>query len=126
MKLRVRPWKWLGAGAGLFGILALLGAAPEATTTATVHDGALRGGMSNGVTSFLGIPYAAPPVGNLRWRPPVNPAPWSGVRDATSYGNECAQSGIGAFFPRRQTTRIASTSTFSRPATRRGGTNAGR
>jgi para-nitrobenzyl esterase len=96
---RYRRWKRCGAVAGLFGVLALLGASPEATMTTTVRDGALRGAISNGVASFLGIPYAAPPVGNHRWRPPVNPAPWSGVRDATSYGNQCAQSGIGAFFP---------------------------
>jgi para-nitrobenzyl esterase len=99
MAERFRRWQQFGAVAGLFGVLALLGASPEATMTATVRDGAVRGAVSNGVASFLGIPYAAPPVGNLRWRPPVNPAPWSGVRDATSYGNECAQSGIGAFFP---------------------------
>jgi carboxylesterase type B len=51
--------------------------------------GAARGVSSNGVDSFLGIPYAAPPVGQLRWRPP-QPAPaWSGVRPATHYGNRC-------------------------------------
>jgi para-nitrobenzyl esterase len=50
---------------------------------------------SRGVLAFKGIPYAAPPVGALRWRPPQDPAPWSGVRDATVVGNPC----IGAPMP---------------------------
>ena len=40
---------------------------------------------------FLGIPYAAPPTGNLRWRPPASPASWEGVRDATQFGPSCPQ-----------------------------------
>ena len=48
--------------------------------------GAVRGTLSGGVREFLGIPYAAPPVGALRWRAPRPAAPWAGVRDATSPG----------------------------------------
>jgi len=43
------------------------------------------------VYQFLGIPYAAPPVGDLRWRPPPAVKAWRGVLDATKYGNICAQ-----------------------------------
>lgn len=43
------------------------------------------------VRAFLGLPYAAPPVGDLRWRPPQPPAKWMGVRDATNYGAHCVQ-----------------------------------
>jgi len=55
-------------------------------------DGWVRGFTNDaGVDEFLAIPYAAPPVGSLRWQPPQAPQPWGGVRDATEYGNLCAQ-----------------------------------
>ena len=41
--------------------------------------------------AFRGLPYAAPPVGNLRWRPPQPPTPWRGVRDASQYAPSCPQ-----------------------------------
>jgi len=48
--------------------------------------------MNNGkVRAFLGMPYAAPPVGDLRWKPPQPAAKWRGARDATKYGAHCAQ-----------------------------------
>ena len=52
-------------------------------------SGAVRGVSSAGVDSFLGIPYAAPPVGDLRWSPPQPAAPWDGVRAAEAFGNRC-------------------------------------
>lgn len=57
------------------------------TIVDTTH-GRVRGHVEPeaGVRVFAGIPYAAPPTGNLRWRPPRSPAPWAGVRDATRYG----------------------------------------
>src|SRR6516225_1709897 len=54
-------------------------------------DGRVRGISSGGVDRFLGIPYAAPPVGDLRWRPPQPHGRWRGVRDATSFANHCPQ-----------------------------------
>ena len=53
----------------------------------------INGGLVRGTTAgeFLGIPYAAPPTGNLRWRPPAPPASWEGVRDATRFGPSCPQ-----------------------------------
>jgi para-nitrobenzyl esterase len=68
------------------------GSASAAPVISTA-DGAVRGTTAGTVQEFLGIPYAAPPVGPLRWRPPQAAAPWSGVRDATTFGPNCAQPG---------------------------------
>jgi para-nitrobenzyl esterase len=55
-------------------------------------SGQVRGTVSSeGVRQFLGIPYAAPPVGNLRWRPPVAHSPWFAPLDATKFANHCPQ-----------------------------------
>lgn len=51
--------------------------------------GDVRGVRAAAVDSFLGIPYAAPPVGRLRWRPPQPITSWRGVRAAVQYGNRC-------------------------------------
>jgi para-nitrobenzyl esterase len=60
-------------------------------TMAQVANGALQGVVAGNVLAFRGIPYAAPPVGNLRWKPP-QPAPnWAGVRDASTFANFCPQ-----------------------------------
>jgi para-nitrobenzyl esterase len=53
--------------------------------------GAVRGQLAGQVRQFAGIPYAAPPVGELRWRPPQAHAAWRGVLDATHFGSACAQ-----------------------------------
>jgi para-nitrobenzyl esterase len=55
-------------------------------------EGPVQGFAKNGITEFLGIPYAAPPVGKLRWMPPQEHAPWTKVFQATTYGPTCAQS----------------------------------
>ncbi|MGW3107801.1 carboxylesterase/lipase family protein [Streptomyces sp. NPDC001100] len=70
------------------------GSPPTATATSTevrVHDGVLRGAAHDGYRTFEGIPYAAPPVGRLRWAPPRPAAPWAGVRDATRPASACPQ-----------------------------------
>ncbi len=55
-------------------------------------DGRLSGvTLSSGVRAFKGIPFAAPPVGALRWREPQPPAHWEGVRKADTFGNVCVQ-----------------------------------
>ncbi|WP_435154225.1 carboxylesterase/lipase family protein [Amycolatopsis sacchari] len=72
-------------------LLLATGTATAATGAPHAHTraGVVRGSSADGVDSFLGIPYAAPPTGDLRWRPPAPPVPWTGVRDATAYGNRC-------------------------------------
>jgi len=54
-------------------------------------SGRVRGSTDRGISSFRGIPYAAPPLGELRWKAPQNVVPWSGVREATAYGNMAIQ-----------------------------------
>ncbi len=60
-------------------------------STINTRLGPIKGIERNGTTEFLGIPYAAPPVGALRWRPPEPAKPWSGTYDATTYANRSFQ-----------------------------------
>ncbi|GEP34091.1 carboxylic ester hydrolase [Nocardioides szechwanensis] len=56
-----------------------------------IADGVLHGTTHDGILSWGGIPYAAPPVGDLRWAEPQPPEPWEGERDATRFGDACLQ-----------------------------------
>jgi para-nitrobenzyl esterase len=63
-------------------------------STATIvctQSGQLQGAVEGHFRAFRGIPFAAPPVGDLRWRPPAPAASWKGVRDATAFGSRCPQ-----------------------------------
>jgi len=62
---------------------------------AKVDGGVIRGEMRGGAAVFEGIPYAAPPVGAMRWREPQPVAAWKGIRDATKPGNSCVQDTTG-------------------------------
>ena len=75
--------------------------------------GAVRGMTAGTVEEFLGIPYAAPPTGSLRWRPPAPPAHWRGVRDATQFAPSCPQPPARSRRPARSA-RTACTSTCPR------------
>lgn len=67
--------------------------AQQISPTVCITSGVLRGVSENGVDSYKGIPYAAPPIGEFRWRPPQPVKSWDGVRDASEYGANCAQAG---------------------------------
>lgn len=64
---------------------------PVGREEVTIADGTLRGRVYDDRREFLGVPYAAPPIGERRFRPPEPAEPWTGVRDATKAGNACPQ-----------------------------------
>jgi para-nitrobenzyl esterase len=97
---RVRRAVWsAGSAAGLVATVLVAGASGavaspvsgNASPVVRVDGGLVRGADVAGVDSFLGLPYAAPPTGNLRWRAPRPAAAWSGARDATQFGPSCPQ-----------------------------------
>ena len=65
--------------------------APGPVVQAQITQGLLGGRQEQGVNRFLGVPYAAPPLGELRWRPPQAPPAWPGRRDASRFGDICPQ-----------------------------------
>src|SRR5262245_10415364 len=112
-RLRIGPWR-LPSVAGLAAVLplsVLLSAAPaqaHAAAAATraaaaggsalvvsTDKGKVQGKSAEGIDQFLGVPYAAPPVGALRWAAPQPVTPWPGIRSARSYGNRCPQLASG-------------------------------
>ena len=70
-----------------------LSAAAQTGPQVTVDTGRLQGAREGDVRVFRGIPFAAPPVGNRRWREPALAPAWEGVRDATQFGAACLQPG---------------------------------
>ena len=75
----------LAHGCGLF-------AAPPQPKVKTVQGAVLGKWIQDGAQkAFLGLPYAAPPIGDLRWKAPQPPSAWKGVRDATKFGGRCEQ-----------------------------------
>ncbi len=89
----------LGAVAALLVAgVALAGGKQASADSLTVKtaQGKVRGKAINGgkVKAFLGLPYAAPPTGDLRWRAPEPAVKWKGVRDATKFGDRCQQASV--------------------------------
>src|SRR6478609_276264 len=77
-----------GAPAAAAGV-AERGVAAANSLIVDVADGRLEGERVHGVDNFLGIPYAAPPVDDVRWRAPAPVVPWQGTRAVTTYENAC-------------------------------------
>ncbi|WP_428027872.1 carboxylesterase/lipase family protein [Altererythrobacter sp.] len=67
------------------------GSADGATPDISTETGRVVGTVKGGVESWKGIPFAAPPVGDLRWRAPQPTAKWSGIKQADEYGHDCMQ-----------------------------------
>src|SRR5882724_3769608 len=84
-------------GAALLFIAALAWLHPRANAAAPAGplvqttEGPVQGFAGNGMRQFLGIPYATPPVGALRWQPPKPHAAWTQTLNATAFGKTCAQ-----------------------------------
>lgn len=90
----MRRWTGLALAAAMSGGGVSGGAALAQTgPTVRVTQGALQGVAQEGVETYKGVPYAAPPTGPLRWRPTAEPTAWSGVRPATAFGASCPQPG---------------------------------
>lgn len=67
------------------------GAVTALDDVVTTTSGDVRGITDGSVSAWLGLPFAAPPTGRLRWRPPEPAEPWDGVREASSFGASCLQ-----------------------------------
>ncbi|WP_370338743.1 carboxylesterase/lipase family protein [Parvularcula marina] len=88
---------------GLAGLIAGGAAQAADAPVVTVEQGEMAGTQSGGIRSFKGVPFAAPPVGELRWAPTEPAASWGGVLDASAYGAACLQPEV-AGRPSRVTT----------------------
>lgn len=89
---RIKSWtNWKSA----FVIVTLCFGSQQAIASSNLivetNKGPVQGVTRDSVVEYRGIPYAEPPVGDLRWKPPVEHAAWKEVRDATSFGKTCAQ-----------------------------------
>lgn len=83
---------WCSASA--VGALCMMVATPRTRPVVVVESGAVEGVTKGGLTSYLGLPFAAPPVGALRWREPQPTASWEGIRKAASFAPACMQKGV--------------------------------
>ncbi len=83
------------AGAALLTLLLTFSLAgcssPDDHVEVEIEAGTLRGVVDNGMRSWLGVPYAAPPVDDLRWTAPRPAESWSGTREASDFGSSCLQ-----------------------------------
>jgi para-nitrobenzyl esterase len=91
-KQQIRIFLWILFAAAVSCAMPLALRAQERNPLVFTFSGPVRGTVSSaGVREFLGIPYAAPPVGDLRWRPPVKHAPWLAPLETTQFANHCPQ-----------------------------------
>lgn len=91
-------WRGLVAGTAVAACIGITLMRAQTTPTVAVSDGTIRGVLLDAGAVFRGVPYAAPPVGDLRWRGPMPVRAWSGTRDATAFGAVCLQN-PGAAIP---------------------------
>jgi para-nitrobenzyl esterase len=105
------------AFAGLVAVASASTAArAQAPSLVRVDGGELQGVVADGVISFKGIPFAAPPVGQLRWRPPQAAPRLTGVREAAEFGASCMQGRFGAVPPSADARGVAPPAQSAAPA----------
>ncbi len=75
-------------------LLALMATPGWASPVVTIAQGRVAGTTNEGVSTFKAIPYAAPPVGKLRWRPPAPAQRWLDLRQASTFGPVCPQAPV--------------------------------
>ncbi|WP_447761502.1 carboxylesterase/lipase family protein [Sphingopyxis panaciterrae] len=75
----------------MMSLVAIALAVPVAAQQVATESGAVVGATADGIASFKGVPFAAPPVGAGRWSAPAPVVPWNAPRDATAYGPDCMQ-----------------------------------
>jgi len=100
--MTIRRFRTVSLLAATLALVAAIFQAPSASAAGSgpaveIDSGALRGELldkDSGLTVYRGIPFAAPPVGDLRWKAPQAVEPWEGVRDATAFGAICPQSPV--------------------------------
>jgi para-nitrobenzyl esterase len=91
--------RWTAALLCSLGILLATHPLPAGLEVVKTDAGSLSSVSAGGVSAYLGIPFAAPPVGGLRWRPPQPARPWEGVRKADKFGTSCMQNQAGSRLP---------------------------
>jgi para-nitrobenzyl esterase len=84
-----KQWRFVAVAVVAFQVAGFAGAQQVLT-----ESGTISGLRANGVSVYKGVPFAAPPVGDLRWRPPVHSAFWSGTRKADAFAPACMQVGV--------------------------------
>jgi para-nitrobenzyl esterase len=90
-----QQWRWSGGfAAALWMAQASLAQQFSSAQDVQTESGAMSGVRNEGLVVYKGVPFAAPPVGDLRWRPPAPVAPWTGTRRADSFAPACMQEGV--------------------------------
>jgi para-nitrobenzyl esterase len=84
-----KQWRFVAVAVVAFQVAGFAGAQQVLT-----ESGTISGLRANGVSVYKGVPFAAPPVGDLRWRPPVHSAFWTGTRKADAFAPACMQVGV--------------------------------
>jgi para-nitrobenzyl esterase len=84
-----KQWRFAGVA-----ILAVQLSSVVVAQQVTTESGAISGVSESGITVYKGVPFAAPPVGNLRWRAPAPVIPWTGTRKADAFAPACMQTGV--------------------------------